>query len=249
MVTYGADPDEEKTTDNADLEWLISNSSAGYVEKGGESPSAWRPRPRHTVEHLIFRFMTHERQTMHSIMSETHRAILGNQFSRLLSSGYERDDLQLMIDRYWQTPSSQRSGNPILPFCNRAFQQKLLDHTYAKTSSSVLEWIYGSFAPVEGLPWDASLDADYKKLIMLEGIDALYSYPEVVADILSIQEDPSPALREFTEQLHWNWKLLDNQATCLLELVPTTPAEVMKRGKARTKQATLSDAIALAQGA
>jgi hypothetical protein len=251
MVTYGADPDETTTKENPDLEWLLGNSTAGYVTKGGKATSGpgWSPNPRHPVEHLIWRFRIHPKQTMHSVMDDTHRAILGRQFSKLLKSGYEMDDLERLIDSYWETPSAQRSGTPVLPFCNKAFQRKLLAGTFVKTTDSVLQWIAGSFAPRNDLPWDDVVADDYKRLIMIEGLDALYSYPEIVADILTLHEDPTAALREFTEQLHWNWKQVDSQSTRLLELVPTVPAEIMKRGKARIKQASLSDAIAKAQGA
>lgn len=250
MVTYGADPDATTATKDPDLEWLIGNSTAGYATKGGGVPgSGWSPNPRNNVDHLTWRFMTHQKQTMHSVMTETHQAILRRQFSQLLSSGYEVPDLEKMIERFWMTPTARRSGTPVLPFCNKAFQRQLLAGTFVKTSNSVLQWIADSFAPTEDLPWDESLNDDYSRLIMLEGIDALYSYPEIVADILTIHEDPTPALRELTEQLHWNWKKVDSQSTRLLELVPTVPAEVMKRGKARTKQSSLSDAVAIAQGA
>lgn len=250
MVTYGADPDATTSTKDPDLEWLIGNSSAGYVTKGGGvSGPGWSPNPRHPVEHLTWSFLVHPQQTLNSVMSDTHKAILRRQFSKLMASGYDVKDLEVLIDRYWSTPSAQRSGSPVLPFCNKSFQRQLLSGTYVVTSNSVLQWISDSFAPRDDLPWDDVVSDDHKRLLMFEGLDALYSYPEVVADILTLHEDPAPALRELTEQLHWNWKQVDNQSTRLLELVPTVPAEIMKRGKARTKQASLSDAIAIAQGA
>lgn len=250
MVTYGADPDATTSTKDPDLEWLLGNSTAGYVTKGGGvSGPGWSPNPRTSVDHLTWRFMTHQRQKLHSIMSDTHRSILRRQFSRLLESGYDVSDLEDMIERFWLTSSSQRSGTPVLSFCNKSFQRQLLAGTFVKTTNSVLQWIADSFAPTAGLPWDQSQDDDYRRLVMLEGLDALYSYPEVVADILTMHEDPAPALRELTEQLHWNWKMVDSQSTRLLELVPTAPAELLKRGKARNKQASLSDAIATSQGA
>lgn len=183
MPVLGADPEQE-------------------VKEWDESPTTRVWRVGKDVYALTQYFAYHPRMKMSQRHDATDTAVLNRLFSKRLKQGYSEETLRLMVDRFYQSWAAD-SNTPALVFSSNKVQDVLRSEADVAKTDPVLNWMLMGM-PDRG-PFDDS--KGMRKALLLDGGDALFRCPELVADILRREADvptTSSRLRELNASLDTN---------------------------------------------
>lgn len=106
---------------------------------------------------------------------------------RLLNSGVSMETMRWNARTFFNAERFRSHPCPWKMFVSKRVQAGLMQgNVEAKVVSvdPVLSWILSDFTDVDELPWDRSYDLAYR-IVVLRYTDALYTYPDVVADVVS----------------------------------------------------------------
>lgn len=228
MPVFGADPEAE------DRGWEDMRTSQGvFVSK--------------PVRELTNYFAYHRNTRMSQRCNEEDKSRLNIFFSRKLKQGFDSASIKEIIDRFYQSPAGQHEFASAL-FCKDEVQRELMEDIDISNSDPVLQWL------LDGMPNHGPLTnpREARKAVMQECSESLLRYPEVVADILRI-DDPepylSPRLAALESLILWNLGNNDEDAGQLHDdLVNVSlPKELESRGRSpksmRAKHASVKDAV------
>lgn len=206
-------------------------------------------RPRRGVMELINYFAYHKNMRMTQRFNDQDRAILASYCSRKLSGGFSSAAIKQLFDKFYAS-SYSASDYPVLMFCKKEVQEHLLDEAEYAVEDEVLSWL------VDGMPNEAPLSdpQEARRAVVLTCDESLLRYPEVVADVLRL-DDPEPHLSERLEALEslvlWNLgKLADGSAgqyhevLCSISLPPELGTSVRSPKGIREKKQTVKQAAA-----
>lgn len=145
-------------------------------------------KTRPEVNDLASHFVYHPRSVMSCSYSFQDMNILRRTIKLLLESGLTRTTIRKMIDKFFNTENMRSADSPVLMFSSKAVQKSLMDSIETvldENTSPVLTLMLNDFnrSGLE-LPWDKSEDEVIRKTIIINGMDACYRYPELVAEIL-----------------------------------------------------------------
>lgn len=157
------------------------------TEQPKTAPTKEAKKTRPEVNELASHFVYHPRSVMNCSYSFQDMNILRRTIKLLLESGLTRVTIKKMIDKFFSTDNMRSADSPVLMFSSKAVQQSLMDsiETVLDEDSPVLSLMLNDFNRTGiALPWDQSEDESIKKIIIINGLDACYRYPEVVAQIL-----------------------------------------------------------------
>lgn len=163
------------------------------------------PRNRYVsrpVRDLTNYFAYHRHMSMSQRCDEDDKSMLNIFFSRRLKQGFSADILKDVIDRFYQSSAGQ-TAMPAPLFCTNDVQNELMFDADVTKDDEVLQWL------LDGMPSDGPLSdtRETRKAVLLNCDDSLLRYPEVVADILRM-DDPEPYLSDRLSALEslifWN---------------------------------------------
>jgi len=228
MPVFGADPEAE------DRGWEDVRTSQGVFVS----------RP---VRELTNYFAYHRNTRMSQRCNEEDKSRLNIFFSRKLKQGFDSASIKEIIDRFYQSPAGQHEFASAL-FCKDDVQKELMEDIDIGNSDPVLQWL------LDGMPNSGPFTdpREVRKAIMQECDESLLRYPEVVADIIRI-DDPEPHLSRRLASLESLilWNLADNsedagQLQDVLCII-TLPKELASRGRSpksvRAKHGSVKDAV------
>lgn len=147
-----------------------------------------RKKPKRNVNRLVTLFMSDPRSVMSSTYSYRDSVILRRTFNTLIDTGLTEFTIAQMIKRFLDVEQWRTSDNPILLFSSKAIQQKLMDQvdTTIVVDDPILAFIMNDFERGDiVLPWKSKdQDQAIKKIVIMNGLDICYRYPELVADLI-----------------------------------------------------------------
>src|SRR5210317_320294 len=228
MPVFGADPEAE------DKGWEDVRTSQGvFVSK--------------PVRELTNYFAYHRNTRMSQRCNEEDKSRLNIFFSRKLKQGFDSASIKEIIDRFYQSPAGQHEFASAL-FCKDDVQKELMEDIDITNNDPVLQWL------LDGMPNSGPFTdpREVRKAIMQECVESLLRYPEVVADIIRI-DDPEPHLSHRLASLESLilWNLTDDSGNagqwqdvlCII----TLPKELASRGRSpksvRLKHGSVKDAV------
>jgi len=228
MPVFGADPEAE------DRGWEDVRTSQGVFVS----------RP---VRELTNYFAYHRNTRMSQRCNEEDKSRLNIFFSRKLKQGFDSASIKEIIDRFYQSPAGQHEFASAL-FCKDDVQKELMEDIDITNNDPVLQWL------LDGMPNSGPFTdpREVRKAIMQECVESLLRYPEVVADIIRI-DDPEPHLSHRLASLESLilWNLTDDSGNagqwqdvlCII----TLPKELASRGRSpksvRLKHGSVKDAV------
>jgi len=199
------------------------------------------------VRELTNYFAYHKDMSMSQRCSDDDKSMLNMFFSRKLKQGFTADILKNTIDRFYQSSAGQ-TGVPAPLFCTNDVQNDLLADADVVKDDEVLQWL------LDGMPSDGPLtdSRETRKAVLLNCDEALLRYPEVVADIVRM-DDPEPYLSDRLSSLEnlifWNLENSEEDAGHLHEALTSIelPKELSSPGRSpksiRKKHETVKQAI------
>lgn len=230
MPTFGSDPESN------DMGWTETST--------GSRPRVFVSAP---VRTLTTYFAYHKGMTMSQRCNDADKDVLNMLFSRKLKQGFTVEVLKDSIDRFFQSPAG-RSVAPAQMFAKNDVQHSLLSESDVSRTDPVLQWL------LDGMQ-DTSMFSDsdeVRKAVLLYCDDALLRYPEVVADIIRI-DDPYEylcnRLTALEDLIYWNLEGFDCDVEELLNIlgIVELPRELASSTRApkslRDKRETLKQAI------
>jgi hypothetical protein len=228
MPVFGADPEAE------DKGWEDVRTSQGvFVSK--------------PVRELTNYFAYHRNTRMSQRCNDEDKSRLNIFFSRKLKQGFDSASIKEIIDRFYQSPAGQHPFASAL-FCKDEVQRELMEDIDISNNDPVLQWL------LDGMPNTGpfSQPREVRSALIKECDDSLLRYPEVVADIIRI-DDPEPHLSERLSSLErliaWNLTEDEDGAGQWLDVlaIVTLPKELASRSRSpksiRSKQDSVKDAI------
>lgn len=208
------------------------------------------PRNRYVsrpVRDLTNYFAYHRHMRMSQRCDEDDKSMLNIFFSRRLKQGFSADILKDVIDRFYQSSAGQ-TDMPAPLFCTNDVQNELMFDADVTKDDEVLQWL------LDGMPSDGPFtdSREVRKAVVLNCEDALLRYPEVVADIIRM-DDPepylSPRLSALESLILWNLGDGDEDTGQLHDDLAniTLPKELASRGRSpksiRKRHETVKQAI------
>jgi len=229
MPVFGADPD--KPTEY----WSdMPTTTTRYVSK--------------PVRELTNYFAYHRHARMSQRCNEEDKARRNMFFSRKLKQGFDAASIKAIIDRFYQSPAGQYEHASAL-FCKDSVQKELAEDIDIHNNDVILQWL------LDGMPSDCTdlTDArEVRKAILLNCDESLLRYPEIVAEIVRV-DDPEPYLSQrlsaLEDLIFWNLGNSDEGAGHLHDALASIdlPKELASKGRSpksiRMKHATVQDAI------
>lgn len=166
MITFGSDPD-----------------TPSKVWEEVQDSGARQFRPRKEINVLINYFGYHKNMRMSQRFNETDRAVLARYFSLMLKKGVTHDALVHMVDLFYSSPHSH-SACPALTFTKHEVQDELIEEIDMVAPNPCMEWL------IQGMPDDGPFTdtPSMRKAVLLYADEIVYRYPDVVADILQLDE-------------------------------------------------------------
>lgn len=227
MTVFGADPESN------DMGWTQTPTRRVYVSA--------------PVRELTNYFAYHRSMGMSQRCDEDDKSKLNMLFSRRLKQGFTSEAIKQVIDRFYQTPAGQ-SDYPVPLFCTNDVQNGLMAEADVSKSDPVLQWL------LDGMPNEGPFTEprEIRKAVILHCSDSLLRYPDLVANILRI-DDPEQVtaqrLSALEDLIYWNLEDFDGDVEefrNILDIIEL-PRELSSMNKSpksiREKKETLKQAI------
>jgi hypothetical protein len=152
-----------------------------------ERPSKNRQRKASPEVHALAQaFLNHRTHVMRMHPTHTDVQILRRAIRLLLDSGLTPVTVRQMIDTFCADTRFSQYKNPITAFSSRKIQKLLLAKISPEVSvdNDILSLLANDFVR-DGLDlaWEQDCDDDLRKAITSRAMEAVYRYPEVVAEI------------------------------------------------------------------
>lgn len=160
-------------------------------------------KPRRDVNRLVTQFVGDPRLIMSKHFAYRDVVILKKTLNTLRDSGLSEFSVSQMIKRFLDVEHWRNAENPVLTFCNKAVQKKLMEQTDATVSveSPVMAFILNDFQRGDlDLPWgNKLLDQAIRNTVIMGGMDVCYRYPELI--VYLIENTISDTTEEFKSTL------------------------------------------------
>lgn len=214
----------------------------GWVDTAPRNQYISRP-----VRELTNYFAYHRNMGMSQRCTEEDKGMLHVCFSRRLKQGYTSATLKDLVDKFFQSSAGQ-TEYPVPLFCKNEVQNELLSGATVTKDDEVLQWF------LDGMPSDGPFTdcREVRKAVVMYCGDALLRYPEVVADVLRLN-DPEPYLSDrlaaLEELIEWNLGESHRDAVHMHYMLRsiTLPKELASPGRSpksmRKKYETVQQAI------
>lgn len=225
MPVFGADPDSETSIWEEDTHFVRR-----YVSK--------------PVSALTQYFGYHPKMKMSQVFNDEDKTVLNAYFSRKLKQGVTEASLRKIVDRFWLSWGGD-TDRPAYSFTSNKVQQSLMALMDVIKDDPVLEWL------LDGMPSNGPFEDanEMRKVVTRHAVEGLFRYPDVVADVVRVDNGNEATLLEDLEDLILI-KLGDAEAHergvnyGFLAQRSALPKELTGAGKVRPRQETVSAAIA-----